>query len=159
MQSLNFDYALPEIFNEYLKIYPFDYLSIHFKLIENQLQSIKSLNEIPDEKHSNQLQIIKNHKEKCFTDCRNNLYTFQQRLNQINVKKIELSKNKLGNQNFAEQCLNIRNELIQLRKEIFKKNIFFLESFGSNKNGYLVIIEPLLLDDQQIEIIKFYFYY
>ena len=53
-----------------------------------------------------------------------------------------------------EKALNIRKESINLRREIFKQNIIFIDKIDQKQVDSLVIIDPFIIDDFQIDVIK-----
>ena len=149
----NSDQALSKIFQENEDLDLNIYLRTHFDLLKKKIVQHHLNSDIPTDQLSNQIEIIKNHEDVCFQNCFKNLTNFLVELSRINEKQIELSKNTLDDQEFAKKCTKIRNEWIELRKEILEKNVFLLEFLGNKKIGSLVFIEPLSLDDRQIEII------
>ena len=133
---------------------PYIYISTHFDSLRNQIDIYASEHEITGKEHYELIQIAKEHEDECIQNLDNNFDTFQDKLNLIIEKRKELCKEEKETRMFLEKNINIRNEWIEARKEIFKKNLFFIDSFGCKKNGCLIQIEPFCIDDLQIDIIK-----
>ena len=130
------------------------YISTHFDLLRNEIDIYASEHEITGTEHSELIQITKDHEDECIQNLNNNYEIFEEKLDMIIEKRKELCKEEKETRIFLQKNINIRNEWIEARKEIFKKNLFFIDSFGGNKKCCLIQIEPFCIDDLQINIIR-----
>ena len=157
MENLNFDTALYEIYDETkeIDIDPFIYFTRHFDLLKNQIDIFAQKRKINDEKYLKLIETIQDHEKECHEKFLQISTIFSEKLKSILVQLNEINKKTSKTKDFVEKKLSIRKEWIETRKLIFSKNLIFFEHF----EGRFVIIEPLCLDDQQINLIKLNFFY
>ena len=150
----NFDNALTRIYDCNSRNDPLVYVATHFDLLRSQVDIFVVENKINPKKHSELFQIIKNHENECIQNCCSNFNFLQDKFNRVIERRIKLYHEQGNSKKFDEKNIENRIEWIETRKDIFKKNAFFLEYFGKKKVGYFVMTEYFCLDDLQIEIIK-----
>ena len=130
------------------------YLSTYFDILQNQVDLFAVKNEIQADQHIYMIKIIKDHEYECIQNCSKNFNIFQEKIKYIIEKRIELYKESSGTRDYVEKNLQLRKEWIEARRDIFKRNLFFIENFGDKTIGSLVMTEEFCLDDLQIDIIK-----
>ena len=179
MEFLDFDNVLAKIYDGNSKIDPYIYLAAHFDLLKNEVILFPLKNRIPGARHSELIQIVKDHEDECNQNCRDNFSMFEEKLQSIVEKRIKYFKFYEKSKEFVEKNLikarknifskrnlfkdtkeddeanlQIRNEWIEAKGKIFKKNLFFVDYFKDENIGSFIMIEPYCLGDLQIKIIK-----
>ena len=158
-ELFNFDISLSLIYEETgdSDINPVIYISKYFELLKNQIDLYEN-NEILNGKNSTEKYTeifakIENYEKVCVENFRNNSENFQKKLKKI-TNDVLMLENEPKTEYSVEKALNIRKESINLRREIFKHNIIFLDKKDEKQVGSLIIIDPFCIDDFQIDVIK-----
>ena len=150
------DKTLSFIYNETnaSEIDPIVYVFKFCELLKNEIDifEMSKRNQNPD-RYLQLINQIEEFEAKCVENCRKNFETFRQKLEEILKEILALSQYQLTKE-AAEKKFEIIKETVKLRRDIFKKNVFFVDRIDDKEIGSLIFIEPFCIDDFQIECIK-----
>ena len=164
-----FDKVLSLIYEETNdpEINPVIYVIKHCELLKNQIDSTINKKDLKGKNVENDYLVLINEINEfqsiCVENCRNNMVNFTTRFKYVIEKALEI-KDEQKSKDSLEKMFDIRNKSLSLRRDIFNKNLIFLE-YTKEQKQYdaqkqennlfsLVVIEPCCLDDFQIETIK-----
>ena len=154
-----FDKVLSILYEETndFEIDPVLYVVKYFESLKNQVDLFKNIQIIngihSSDKHLDSIKEIEKLEAICIENCRKNSQNFKERLKKVIEDTLELTSKPKSIVSLQRTYL-IRLESIQLRKEILKQNLIFLERFDDKEIESLIVIDPFTLDDFQIEFIK-----
>ena len=155
MENFKYDQVLSDLYKRGSGIDPFSYFAEYFDQMRNKIDLWALKFEINPQEHERLIQVIKDHENESMGHLRENSTFFQEDIDKIIGKTIQLNKKTPATQEFVELFIEIKREWIEARKKVFKKNLFFM----SSKYRTLTInIEPFCLDKDQTDIIEYKFY-
>ena len=148
MANFKYDQVLSDLYKRGYDIDPFNYVTEYFDLMRNKSDIWALKFEINSENHERLIQVIKDYENECIERLRENSTIFQQDIDKIITKTIQLNKITPKTKEFVELLMEIKKEWIEARKKVLKKNLFFVGMITIN-------IEPYCLDSHQTDIIEY----